>query len=178
MTFDERQRVEKAPLPLKIFKGIKGKFGAMRLTMKRPWSNEYNRKQEGVLFLEMAPPVGNNIYDWEEGKIIFALGLGDVSKLLHFFKSPTQYEENGNYSISVYHDKNAGTKDKGKDKKILSINKSKDRTNFFFLLTEKESNKEKKATVPLAPPEAIAFMTLLEAAIPAILSWTAIGTEK
>lgn len=179
MTFDERQKLEKAPLPFKVFKGVKGKFGAMRLTMKRPWNQEYGKKQEGVLFLEMAPPLGNNVYNWEDGKIILALGMPDVPKLLHYFRSPNQYEDdNGNCKISIYHDKNAGTKDKGKQIKQLTISKSADRTNFFFSLTEKNNGTNKTANVPLAPEEAIAFMTLLEISIPAMLSWTAIGSDN
>ena len=146
--------------------------------MKRPWSNDFNKKQEGVLFLEMAPPIGNNVYDWEEGKIILALGMADVPKLLHFFKSPGQYkDDNGGISISIYHDKNAGTKDKGKHIKTLSINKPVDRTNFFLSLVEKDNGREKKASLPIAPEEAITFMTLLETAIPVLLSWTAIGPD-
>ena len=178
MTFDERQKIEKAPLPFKVFKGVKGKFGAMRLTMKRPWSNDFGKKQEGVLFLEMAPPIGNNVYDWEDGKVILALGMSDVPKLLHFFKSPNQYcEKDGSFKITIYHDKNAGTKDKGKHTKQLTISKPQDRTNFFFSIMEKNNGHEKKANVPVAPDEATAFMTLLEFSIPMLLSWTAIGYD-
>lgn len=127
----------------------------------------------------MAPPVGNNVYDWEDNKIILALGMPDVPKLLHFFKSPNQYsDDNGGFKISIYHDKNAGTKDKGKHIKTLNISKPADRSNFFFSLVEKNNGVEKKANVPLAPEEAIAFMTLLEVAIPAMLSWTAIGPDS
>jgi len=185
-TFEERQAIEKSPLSYKIFKGVKGKFGAIRLTLKRPWQNTNSKKQEGVLFLEAAPPIGNNVYDWENQKIIIALGLIDVSKLLYFFKSPAKFEkdmtrkediDDKNYKVSIYHDKGAGTADKGKHIKVLNINKSKDpqRTNFFLNLSEKDNGKETSANLPLSPEEGLAMMVLLEKSIPAILSWTAIG---
>lgn len=147
--------------------------------MKRPWSNDFGKKQEGVLFLEMAPPIGNNVYDWENGKIILALGMPDVPKLLHFFKSPNQYKgEDGTLKVSIYHDKNAGTKDKGKHIKQLTISKPEDRSNFFFNLSEKNNGVERKASLPVAPEEAMALMTLLESSIPSMLSWTPIGPSN
>ena len=183
LTFDDRQEIEKAPLPFKIFKGITGKFGAMRLTFKRPWQNYEGKKQEGVLFLEMAPPIGNNVYDWVNQKIFFALGLTDISELLYFFKSPNKFEDKNNdqqYKVSIYHDKGAGTKNKGKCIKILNITWSKDpkRTDFFINLTQKEYGKETTANMPLKPQEALIFMTLLEAAPRIILSWEAIGPDE
>ena len=78
-TFEDRAKREKTPLPFKVYKGVKGKFGAMRLNFKRPYTNDNNaKKQEGVLFLEAAPPTGAGSYDWENKKIIFAMGLVDA----------------------------------------------------------------------------------------------------
>lgn len=169
--FEAKMKEMKAPLPFKIFKGVKGKFGAMRLNFKKPYTNEPGKKQEGVLFLEMAPPKTNNIYDWDN-KIILALNITDISKLLYFFKAPQKHVDKNNsdnLKVTIYHDKDAGTANEGKNVKILDISKSKDRTNFFMSLKDKGNNSQ--ANVTVSPDEAIAIMTLLEYSIPSILSW-------
>jgi hypothetical protein len=181
--FEEKLREDRAPLQYKLFKGLTGKFGALRLGFKRPWTNKNNsNKQEGILFLEMAPPLGNNIYDWENNKLVFSLAINDVGKLVHYFKSPKKYfsDKYDSCQIQLLHDKNAGTKDKGKEFKTLSISKSTNMNNFMVSLryVNKDLNINKEAKITLAPDEAIILDELLKASIPASLAWTAIGLEE
>ena len=63
MTFKERQRKLKLPLQYSLFKGVRGKFGALRLNLKKAYSDERREKDDGCVFLEMAPAVGPNNYD-------------------------------------------------------------------------------------------------------------------
>lgn len=181
MTFDERQKVDRAPLPFKIYKGMGGKFGAMRMMFKRPWQNELDRKQEGVIFIEMAPATGRNVYDWENQKVKFAIGITDIGKLINFFTNTKQYvtENDPNVAkVDILHDKNAGTANKGKDIKILSISKTKGRDSFFFGIAKKNGSSYDNISVPIAADEAIVMLELFKAAVSAMLAWTAIGLEE
>jgi len=172
-SFDERARREKAPMQYRVYKGIKGTSGAMRLNLKRPYTSPDPKKSEGVLFLEMAPPVSANVYDWENSKMIMALSIVDIPKIILYLRSPQHpaFERNG-YKLKLMHDKGAGTARKGEDVKTLEIVKSDRTTNFMFNLYQKSGGNNISASVPIAPDEAIVIGTLLQAAIPVILSWT------
>jgi hypothetical protein len=82
--FEERARKEKTPIQYRIYKGIKGTLGALRFTLKRPYTNVTSKKAEGFVFLEVAPAIGQNVYDWENQKITMALSVNDISKIILF----------------------------------------------------------------------------------------------
>jgi hypothetical protein len=180
LTIEEKLALEKAPLPYKIYKGVKGRYGAMRFILKRPYQNLDRKKQEGVIFLEAAPAIGNNIYDWDNQKIMIALGIIDIPKIICFLKYYNKYEiqgQDGNtfFKTDIYHDKNAGKKLSGSDVKILSLSKYPDKNNFHFTISRKINNEEQKILIPISIEEAIAIITLLEHSIPDILSWSSFG---
>ena len=173
-SFDERARREKSPMQYRIYKGLKGTSGALRINLKRPYTSPDPKKSEGVLFLEMAPPVGPNVYDWENQKMIMALSIVDIPKIILFLRNPNHavFERTGG-KLKLMHDKGAGTARKGKDVKTLEIMKSDRTTNFMFNMYQKTNGENSaSASVPIAPDEAIVLGTLLQTAIPIILSWT------
>jgi hypothetical protein len=172
-TFRERQIEGRLPLPFELYKGVKGKLGAMRLKLKRAYTDlTDDRGLGGCVFLEMAPAVGPNNYDWKNGKIVIALGITDIPKIILYLRSsghPLFQKDDG--QLKIYHDRGAGTAAKGQDTTSLNFNKPPDRNNFFLQAYQKRGNVSKQATVSISPDEAIAMGTLLQAAIPIILAW-------
>ena len=164
-TFKEQRRQNKDPLPFAIYKGINGKFGALRLNLKKAYADHY--KEQGCVFLEMAPPKGGGGYDWENNKINMKLDLIDIGKIIHVFKSPKLAKE----GLSIYHDKGAGTASKGKETKTLFVNRAEGMDNFFFTMKEVSFGITKEAKVPVSMAEAIVLIELLTVAIPLITSW-------
>jgi hypothetical protein len=160
------------PMQYKIYKGVTGKFGALRLNLKPAPEDDSNHEEKpGCVFIEMAPATGPNQYDWENGKIVMALSITDIPKIIAYLTAPKHemFEKDG--KLKLFHDKGAGTSNKGQETKVLEINKEDGRTNFFVSMYANEKGVEKKATCTVAPDEALAIRTLLTAAIPRILAW-------
>lgn len=164
--FEDLRRQRRDPLPFRLFKGVKGNHGALRLNLKRAYAD--NLKDYGCVFLEMAPAKAENVYDWEEGKIIMKLDIADICKIIEAFEDPSSMKA-GN--LDIYHDKGAGTTTKGKENKVLKIYKSDKMTNFMLSLYANEGNVKKEAKVPISPAEAIAICALLRASISQIVAW-------
>lgn len=144
------------------------------MNLKKAWSDpEIKRGGEGVIFLEMAPAVGKNQYDWQNQKIVIALSIQDISKIILYLRAPAHpmfAKTDG--KLSIFHDKGAGTASRGQETKTLTFAKYADRENFFVSMSQKEiSGARTEASIPLSPDEAIAMVALFEAAIPAILAW-------
>ena len=158
------------PLPMKIYKGVKGKNGAMRMKLQCAYTG---RKDEGCVFLEMCPAVGPNDYDWEFGKISMSLSATDIGKVLLFIRNPKSFaDENGELKLLIYHDRGAGTNDRGKNTTSLEITKPENYDNFFFSTTHKKDGVSKHARVPISPSEALVIGSLLQSALPVIFGWT------
>jgi len=169
-TFKERQREQKLPLQFALYKGVTGKFGAMRLNLKKAYTDDRRDRDDGCIFLEMVPAVGPNNYDWENGKITMALSAVDIPKIILYLRSPANsvFKEG---KLKIFHDKGAGTADKGQDVTTLSIEKPADKDSFFFSVFQKKGTANKQASIPVSQDEALAVGILLQAAIPLILAW-------
>jgi len=184
-SFKERQKEGKWPLPFEIYKGVKGNHGALRICLKRPYSemdsdSDRKEKLDGVVFIEAAPAVGPNQYDWEKSKTQMALGISDLAKVICFLKSPGKYVDSADPTVaklSIYHDPGAGSENARAKIKTFNISKKQDMNNFMFSLMTKSGEKQINANIPVSPEEATAISILLEAAIPAIISWTAMGPD-
>jgi len=145
----------------------------MRFNLKRPYTNPDPKKAEGVIFLEMAPAVGPNNYDWENQKMIMALSIVDIPKIILYLRSPGHPSfERTDGKLKLLHDKGAGTARRGQEVTTLEVVKSDTTTNYMFNMYQKSNGNNKSANVPISPDEAIAIGALLQAAIPIILSWT------
>lgn len=159
------------PMQYKIYKGVTGKFGALRLNLKPAPEEDDNRDEKpGCVFIEMAPAIGQNQYDWENGKIVMALSITDIPKVIAYLTQPG-HEMFKEGRLKIFHDKGAGTANKGQEVKTLEVYKEEGRTNFFVSMYANERGVEKKASCPISPDEAIAIRTLLTTAIPKILAW-------
>ena len=171
--YEDERRMNKYPLPHKLYKGVKGKYGAFRLALKKAYTSP--DKDYGCVFLEMAPAIGPNQYDWEVGKIVFKLDLTDIGKIIHFLRSPSSFpskDNAGTYDLMIYHDRGAGTSTRGEVATTLKFYKSPEMHSIMVSLIMKDHGVKKDAKVPLSADEAIVIGTLLQAAIPLIVSWT------
>jgi len=171
-SYEERARREKAPIQYRLYKGIKGKNGALRMNLKRPYTSRDPKKKEGVVFLEMAPTISPNVYDWENQKVIIALSIVDIPKIILYLRNPNHESFSRAGKLSIMHDKGAGTIDKGKHMTTLEVEKPDNMRNFMFKLFQTDNEKKVYAGVPVSPEEAIVIGTLLQTAIPVLLSWT------
>jgi len=169
-TFKERQREQKSPLQFALYKGVTGKFGALRLNLKKAYTDDRRDKDDGCVFLEMAPATGPNNYDWENGKVTIALSVVDIPKIILYLRSPSNpvFKEG---KLKIFHDKGAGTADKGQDTTTLAVDKPADKDSFFFSVYQKKGAVNRQASVPVSQDEAVAIGTLLQSAIPLILAW-------
>lgn len=177
-TFQDRQRRLKAPIQYSLYKGVTGKLGALRLNLKKAYTDNRRDKNDGCIFLEMAPAIGKNLYDWENGKIIMGLSMIDIPKILLYLRSPnhpsfqpTERNQKADGKLHLYHDKGAGTASRGQDTTNLTIDKPQDRDNFFWSMQQKSHGETKTASVTVSHDEALAIGTLLQAAIPLLVMW-------
>ena len=162
MSYKDRAREEKLPIPYEIYKGIKGKNGVLRVKPLPAYSSD--KYEEGNIFLEMAPTKGENIYDWDK-KIVISLKSNDLSKIVLYLSAPGHpLFKDG--KLNIYHDNNG-------DVKVLQVYKDPNKYNFFFQLTHTKDNQEiSKAFVPVGPDEAIVLKTLFTHCIPMFFSWS------
>jgi hypothetical protein len=177
-TFRDRQKRTKAPIQYSLFKGVNGKLGALRLNLKKAYSDHGRDRDDGCIFLEMAPAVGKNVYDWENGKVIMALSIIDIPKILMYLRSPkhsmfqpNERNQKADGKLHIYHDKGAGTANRGKDTTNLTIDKPQDKDNFFWSVYKKSGDTTKTASVTVSHDEALAIGTILQEAIPLLLAW-------
>lgn len=144
------------------------------MNLKKAWSDpDIKRGGEGVIFLEMAPAVGKNQYDWQNQKMVIALSIQDISKIILYLRAPEHpVFSKSDYKLVILHDKGAGTATKGQEIKTLTFAKYPDKENFFVTMVQKEMTGENTtATIPMSPDEAIAMTILFQSAIPSILAW-------
>lgn len=187
-TYKDRQRENKDPLQFAIYKGARGKHGALRLSLKKAYADSRRGKSNGCVFLDAAPTSGPDNYDWENNKIIMSLSVTDISKIILFLRNPKsasfidrdkQYnfkrDSNGNFiykPLNIFHDRNAGTANRGKSYTSVTISKPDDKINFFFNVKQVLSDDNvKSATIPVSPDECVAIIILLQSSIKHILAW-------
>lgn len=162
----------KKPLQYAIYKGMGGKFGALRFSLCPAFLPSL-RKDEGVIFLETAPTVGKNHYDWENQKITIALGQQDISKILLFLKTYSSCaDENGNSSVNIYHD-SSSTKNlpNGTITSTVTISKSSERDSFFWRICKKNKENKLETNIPVSFEETLLLSLLLEQAVIRTLGW-------
>lgn len=133
------------------------------------------KQREGAVFVEAAPPSGQNEYDWNK-KVIMALSVTDLGKVLYFLQtgqSPVEKERKDNpRGMSLYHDPGAKSSSAGKKKKYLKFF-SKEGPAYGLMLTVEstEGDDKRTAQVPLSGDEVMALRTLLSAAVSRSLGW-------
>ncbi|RLC02735.1 MAG: hypothetical protein DRH90_13125 [Deltaproteobacteria bacterium] len=166
-SFKEKRRANKDPLPYTIYKGIKGKFGAVRFSLKKAYTDRRGEssKEEGCVFLDTANPKVSS-YDWVN-KITVKLDLSDIGKIIHAFRSRVASEK----GVNIYHDKGKGTTKEGQEIKTINIYRSPEMDNFLLTIKENKFGKEQVVKTPISPAEALVIVELLQTAIPLVLQW-------
>jgi len=155
-------REEHRPLKYAVYKGISGKQGCFQFSLSEAY-REGAKREEGAIFIEAAPAIGNNVYDWKQ-KIIFALSVNDIGTLLEGFRMG---------GCKIYHDPDANTERKGTRGKRLELEAGSQAGTMFLRLSEgfgKEGGK--KISISLQPNETRILVALFTAAIPKILAWS------
>lgn len=182
-----------------IYKGAAGRGGAIQFTPSRPYyykNNERDYKREkafdssgkrntgwkeraGCVFMEVAPAVGKNEYDWKQ-KITMALSTTDLGKLLYFItfgksSSKNERERDGQptNSMTLMHDPGAQTDTAGQIKKYLRLYSPGGTAEGCMLTIVQMKGKEKlEHKVGISGDELIVLRTLFQTAITNTLSWS------
>lgn len=147
----------------KLYKGVRGQFGAIQFDMT---PKHRSRKDLGAVFLQAAPAVGANNYDWDN-KIMMALNLSDIATILDVFRAPPRLGADG---PRLRHDKFKGTDREGEVVTSLSIQRGRE-YGWFFNLWRKENGADRSVNIPISDGEAIEIRNLLERGIIRILGW-------
>lgn len=161
------------PLQFKLYKGIKGTLGALRLSLIPAYSG---KKDQGCVFLEMAPATAANVYDWQNSKITMALSITDIPKVVLYLSDPEHvlFARSEN-CLKLFHDKGVGTPDAGKETKSFTLSKPQGKYSFIASAMQTVRGDQEPKTVSaqctISPDEALAMVELLKAAIPRILAW-------
>jgi hypothetical protein len=174
------------PLQYAVYKGMSGKFGAAQFNFQLPHFykgkdkdftgdkalDQYGklmevegwRQREGAVFLEVAPPLGSNKYDWDK-KITMALSVTDMGKIVHHLTSGKD--------CALTHDPGAKTDKQGEVKKYLNMSSPEGIMDRGTMLRLSMDNAGEKVnyTVPLSPDECMVVRQLMLTAIGRALQW-------
>jgi hypothetical protein len=190
------------PMQYPIYKGTGGKFGAAQFNFQN--SHFYKGKQkdfngteafevvdgrrklkdgwkerQGGVFVEVAPTVDKNTYDWQQ-KVIMALSINDLGKLLYFLKTGKSSNKNEREkegrptnSVVIMHDPNAKKDGAGATQKYLKLYSPNGTSEGCMLTVVQVENKKKKFehSVPLSGDELVVLATLFQSAISKALNW-------
>ena len=171
-SFKERRRKSKDPLQCTIYKGVTGKFGAMRISLKKAYTDTKRDRDEGCVFIEACGTTAPNNYDWEN-KIVMALNMSDIAKILLYLRTegedPQFKKDKG--ELKIFHDRGAGTSQKGQDTTSLNIKRPEGWDNLVLSMHRNASGESINTSVSLSSSEAIFISVLLQAAIPLIVAW-------
>jgi hypothetical protein len=153
-----KEKKAQRPITYKIYKGMGGNQGCFQFSLSLAYSG---KRDEGAVFIEAAPTVGKNKYDWDN-KIIFALSANDIGVILTGFRQG---------KFDIYHDPDAQTNRRNTRGKRLSLESGQQAGTFFLRLTEKAGEDTKKVNISLQAHEARILLNLLERALPKVLGW-------
>lgn len=185
------------PLQWGVYKGVGGRHGAAQFKLVAPHfycsqckSKNFNTtefackdtdgepkspcpqakmvERAGSILLEATSTKEGqkNVYDWEN-KVIFALGLTDLGKVLRFLRTSQVGD-----SLQLLHDPGAQSAMAGKVIKTLYLSSPQGIGQGLILsLSAKEGDRLVKHSIPLSGDEVAILGTLVQAAIPKLLSW-------
>lgn len=169
-----------------VYKGMSGKFGAAQFNFQpahfykdkqkdftgdraldqdgRILEDQGWRQREGAVFLEVAPPLGQNKYDWEK-KVTIALSVTDMGKIVHHLTTGTE--------CKITHDPGAKSERQGEIKKYLNLTSPSGIMDKGCLLSVSQTAGDDKVsyTVPLSPDECLVIRQLMLTAVSRALQW-------
>lgn len=163
-----------------IYKGVRGKYGALRLSPSFPVDDIPMKDRDGFVMLEMADAKGPNQYDWDN-KVIFKLSFMDMAKICMFLRSPDKNHSfsekttgsNGETynSLSIFHDTSKASGRSGTETKNLKLSKSPNKHSVMVQMVHKRDSDTTVVTVPVSPEESYVMVELLSSSFSKLLSW-------
>jgi len=156
------QRAVQRPADHIIYKGK----AALQVSLKPATptsSGNYVGSKKGVIFMKVAPCVGDKRYDWEHQGVTISISEHEVGQLIVALR--------GKETVKFYHDKFKGSSREGEEIKQMTVGESGG-TVFVNMLETKNGESRKIPGVPISHPEAIVLAELLKAALPKVLGWT------
>jgi hypothetical protein len=179
-----------------VYKGSKGKMGAFQFQLGKP-REVSGKSRPGAVFIDAAPADPNkpDTYTWSK-KIQFALGTDDIGKVVDFVETimtartmvaalgpllnakpealdqspilgPVRKQE---AKLSLYHDKDKGTANEGKEAKRFVVIPLKNLNSFGITLSD-AARGGTSVFIPLSASETTTFINLLRHAQAAALGW-------
>jgi len=141
-----------------------------KVKLKEGWN-----QRQGCVFVECAPAVGKNKYDWQQ-KVIMALSIGDLGKILYFLQtgqSPNKAEREKNKGgMSIFHDPGAKSDRAGVVRKYIKFFSPNGPANGLMLTLESIEGDDKRSNqVPVTGDEVMVLRSLFTAAISSALNW-------
>jgi len=129
-------------------------------------------QREGCVFLDAASPIpGGNTCNWKE-KIILALNMTDLGKLLFFLRVGKTSGKNPSDTLSLVHDRYAGTDRAGEVMKTVRVWSPNGTTQGAMVtIQEKNGDTSREHKIPLSGDDIAILGTLVQAAIVKIVGW-------
>lgn len=171
------------PLQFSVYKGIKGKFGALQFNFQNP--HYYNGKlkdftgaeaygedhklkegwkqREGCVFLEITSTKEPNVYDWEN-KVTVALSVTDLGKVLNGLITGNE--------VKIMHDPGAKSDSAGAIQKHVNISSPNGTSEGCLVAVSQVSGQQsKRHMVPLNGDELLVLRCLIQTAVSKSLGW-------
>ncbi len=170
-------------LQYSIYKGVKGKFGAVQFNLQLPHYFREKQKdftgqnaldeagkmkegwriREGAVFMEITSTKEANVYDWEN-KVTVALSTNDLGKVLFGLRTGNE--------VKLMHDPGAKSDRAGETTKTVNISSPKGTAEGCMIhVSQKTGEQVKSHTVPLSGDELLVLATLIQSAITKSLGW-------
>ncbi len=171
------------PLQYAVYKGVKGKFGAVQFNLQAPHYFKDREKdftgakafgedgklkegwkiREGAVFMEITSTKEPNVYDWEN-KITVALSTNDLGKVLFGLKTGNE--------TKLMHDPGAKSESAGAVQKHVNISSPNGTAEGCMIrVSQTSAGQTKSHTVPLSGDELLVLATLVQSAISRSLNW-------
>lgn len=171
------------PLQYAVYKGVKGKFGAVQFNFQPPHfyrekvkdfsganalddngkMKEGWKTRDGAVFLEITSTKEANVYDWEN-KITIALSVNDLGKILVALRTGEE--------MKLMHDPGAKSESAGSVQKHLKFSSPNGTASGCIINASMVAGDVTKShMVPLSGDELVVLGTLIQAAIPRALGW-------
>jgi len=139
------------------------KWGACQFSIKYP---DLDKRDAGVVFVNAASAKAPDVYDWDN-KFVFALGLTDIGKILHFFISAG---EKG--TCNLVHDPNKGRDNEGSVIKSMNFyTQSGCLGGCMITCSTKNGSETVSHKIPVTGDEVVVLKCLLERSVSVILGW-------
>ena len=142
-----------------IYKGLGGKNGAVQFRLNPFYANR--ERPVGCIFVEAAPAIDKNTYDWDNGKISMALGIPDIGEIISSLRTGCKlFHKDERNGLSKTFELSVGDERNGKPTWMLNITQ-----------TGGAEDKQRKVSLPITSGEMAVLDNLLKTALSLIIGW-------